>query len=87
MSDIRILLRNFFLIWRLPFPIIFHFNQYRQNRQKVGASIFDSALSHTRRSDAWEKNLRVLLDVFACGQVPSARLYRLIFLIVITKYK
>ena len=31
------------------------FNRYRQKRSKVDASIFDSALSHTRRSDASEK--------------------------------
>ena len=49
------------------------------------ASIFDSALSHTRRSEASEKKeensvvaLRSLLNVFACGQLSSPRLYRLI---------
>ena len=50
-------------------------NRYRQICIKVDASIFDSALSHTRRSDASEKieeNTRV------CGQVSSPRLYRLI---------
>ena len=31
------------------------FNRYRRKRPKVGASIFDSGLSHTRRSDASEK--------------------------------
>ena len=36
----------------------FHLNRYRRKRQKVDASIFDSALSHTRRSDASEKNRR-----------------------------
>ena len=30
-------------------------NRYRRIRNKVDASIFDSALSHTRRSDASEK--------------------------------
>ena len=30
-------------------------NRYRRKRPKVDASIFDSALSHTRRSDASEK--------------------------------
>ena len=30
-------------------------NRYRRKPQKVDASIFDSALSHTRRSDAAEK--------------------------------
>ena len=29
--------------------------RYRRKRPKVDASIFDSALSHTRSSDAWEK--------------------------------
>ena len=47
----------------------------------MDASIFDSALSHTRRSDASEKKEKKiacpLLDVFACGQVSSPRLYRL----------
>ena len=31
------------------------FNRYRRKRPKADASIFDSALSHTRRSDAPEK--------------------------------
>ena len=31
------------------------FNRYRRKPPKVDASIFDSALSHTRRSDASEK--------------------------------
>ena len=50
----------------------------------MNASIFDSALSHTRRSDAMEIRglnsvvaLRSILNVFACGQVSSPRLYRL----------
>ena len=30
-------------------------NRYRRKRPKVDASIFDSALSHTRRSDVSEK--------------------------------
>ena len=45
------------------------------------ASIFDSTLSHTRRLDASGKKekkiARPLLEVFACGQVSSPRLYRL----------
>ena len=51
-------------------------NRNRQKRLKVDASIFDSALSHTHRSDAVkirEVNsvgaLRLLLNIFACGQV------------------
>ena len=56
-------------------------NRYRRRRPKVDASISDSALSHNRRSDASEKKEKKiacpLLDVFACGQVPSPRLYRL----------
>ena len=56
-------------------------NRYRRKRPKVDASIFDSALSHTRRSEASEKkrrkNSRPLLVKFACGQVSSPRLYRL----------
>ena len=31
------------------------FNRYRRKRPKVDARFFDSALSHTRRSDASEK--------------------------------
>ena len=60
-------------------------NRYRRKRPKVDASIFDSALSHTRRSDVSEKTeknsvaaLRSLLNVFVCGQLSSPRLYRLI---------
>ena len=33
-------------------------NRYRRKRPKVDASIFDSALSHTRRSAASEKKRR-----------------------------
>ena len=33
-------------------------NRYRRKRPKVDASIFDSALSHIRRSDATEKKRR-----------------------------
>ena len=54
-------------------------NRYRRKRSKVDASIFDSVLSHTRRSDTSEKKTKIarpLLDVFACGQVSSPRLYR-----------
>ena len=57
-------------------------NRYRRKRPKVDASIFDSALSHTRRSDASQKKKEIacpLLDVSACGQVSSPRLYRLRF--------
>ena len=52
---------------------ILRFNRYRRKRSKENASIFDSALSHTRRSDSSEKNEKKiacpLLHVFACGQV------------------
>ena len=34
-------------------------NRYRRKRPKVNASIFDSALSHTHRSDASEKKNKV----------------------------
>ena len=58
------------------------FNRYRRKRPKMDASIFDSTLSHTCRSDASEKKRRKysrsLLAKFACGQVSSPRLYRLI---------
>ena len=46
----------------------------------MDASIFDSAPSHTRRSDASEKGEEIacpLLDVFAFDQVSSPRLCRL----------
>ena len=33
-------------------------NRYRRKRPKVDPSIFDSVLSHTRRSDASEKKRR-----------------------------
>ena len=46
-------------------------NRYRRKRPKLDASIFDSALSHNRRSDASEKREE------NCGQVSSPRLYRL----------
>ena len=60
----------------------FHPNGYRRKRPKVDACIFDSVLSHTRRSDASgkkkeEKYSRPLLDVLACGQVSTPHLYRL----------
>ena len=55
-------------------------NRYRRKRPKVDASIFDYALSHTRRSEASEKKEKKiacpLLDVFAYGQVSSPRMYR-----------
>ena len=35
------------------------FNRYRRKRSKVNASIFDSALSHTRRSNASEKKKKI----------------------------
>ena len=40
---------------RLSSYFSLNFNRYRRKRPKVDASIFDSALSHTRRSDASEK--------------------------------
>ena len=36
-------------------------NRYRRKRPKVDASFFDSALSHTRRSDASEKKEKKIL--------------------------
>ena len=55
-------------------------NRYRRKRPKVDASIFDSTLIHTRRSDAAKKREEKacpLLDVFAFGQVSSPRPYQL----------
>ena len=46
----------------------------------MDASIFDSALSHARRLDTSEKKKKIarpLLNVYACGQVSSPRLYRI----------
>ena len=65
-------------------------NRYTRKLPKVDASIFDSALSHTRRSDASEKEKKIacqLFDIFACGQVSSPRLYRSRFLISIKNIK
>ena len=63
---------------------IFCSNRYRRERPKVDARIFDSALGHTRHSDAVEFRglnsvvaLRSILNFFACGQVSSPRIYRL----------
>ena len=60
------------------------FNRYRRKRPKVDASISDAALSHTwlilvtrTRRKKRRKYSCPLLDVFACGQVSSPRLYRL----------
>ena len=39
---------------RIP-DLTAYINRYKRERPKVDASIFDSALSHTRRSDASEK--------------------------------
>ena len=39
-------------------------NRYRRKRPKVDASIFDSALSNTRRSDASEKKTKILASTF-----------------------
>ena len=50
-----------------------------ENVKKWTRVFFDSALSHPRRSDASERKKIAcpLLDVFACGQVSSPRLYGL----------
>ena len=40
------------------------FNRYRRKRPKVDASVFDSVLSHTRRSDASEKKEKILASTF-----------------------
>ena len=46
-------------IFKRPFDehllYFYNFNRYRRKRAKVDASIFDSALSHTHRSDASER--------------------------------
>ena len=39
-------------------------NRYRRKSPKVDASIFDAALSHTRRSDASEKKQKILASTF-----------------------
>ena len=60
----------------------FNLNRYRRICTKVDASFFDTALSHSRRLSASEKRRRKysrpLWCKFACGQVSSPRLYRLI---------
>ena len=40
------------------------FNRYRRKRSKVDASIFDSALSHTRRSARRKKREKILASTF-----------------------
>ena len=47
-------------------------NRYRRKRPKVDASIFDSALSDTRRSDALEQRKENSVSTFG-----RLRLYRL----------
>ena len=42
----------------------FCFNRYRRKRPKVDGSIFDLALSHTRRSDASEKREKKSVSTF-----------------------
>ena len=53
----------------------------RRKRPKVDASIFDSALSHTRRSDASEKTEENIRAHFwpnsHVGKASGPRLYRL----------
>ena len=39
-------------------------NRYRRKRSKVNATIFESALSHTRRSDASEKRVEKSVSTF-----------------------
>ena len=41
-------------------------NRYRRKRPKVDASFFDSALSHTRRSEASEKREENSVSTFGC---------------------
>ena len=55
-------------------------NRYSRKRPKVDATIFDSALSHTRRSDASEKREEKSVSTFghfASGQVSSPRMHLL----------
>ena len=55
-------------------------NRYRRKRSKVDASIFDSALSHTRRSNASEKKEENSVSTFGrfrLWRISSPRLYRL----------
>ena len=64
----------------LEISFLFEVNRYRRERPKVDTSIFDLALSHTRRSDASEKKEEPSVSTFGrihCGQVSSPRLYRL----------
>ena len=67
--------------WNSGARIRMALNRYRQICTKVDASIFGSALSHTRRSEPSEKKRKKILGStlvqFPCRQVSSPRLYRL----------
>ena len=56
------------------------FNRYSRKRLKVDASIFRLGAESYSSLERVEKKKKIacpLLDVFACGQVSSPRLYRL----------
>ena len=61
-----------------------HSNRYRRKRPKVDASIFRlGAESYSSLGRVGKKEKRIacpLLDVLACGQVSTPRLYRLNFI-------
>ena len=82
--------RTLKIFWNRPWSLFgkaeLWFIRYRRKRLKVNASNFDSVVSHTRRSGALEIRevnsvvaQRSLLNIFACGQVSSPRLYRLCY--------
>ena len=50
-------------------------NRYRRIFTKVDASIFDSALARVGKKE--KKIACPHLDVFACGQISSPRLYNI----------
>ena len=73
---------SFLSVFKASVTNKFFLNRYRRKRPKLDASIFDLALSYTEslsRSDASEKKEKKIacpfLDIFACGQVSSPRLY------------
>ena len=49
---------------KVCFVLDFRVNRYRRKRPKVDASIFESALSHTRRSDASKKREENIVSTF-----------------------
>ena len=85
----RVVLNSNF--WSFTFRFIWKFNRYKRIYTKEDASIFDWALSHTRRSHAAEKKekkiLASILVQIRLWAISSPRLYRFrtSFVIIIEK--